>query len=73
MSQLFPKSMSIEQFTQCIEKKARAWERLEDDSYLLENISLEGMTPERLQEFLNGILAAAKARAKHAREDGRNL
>ena len=26
MSQLFPKSMSIEQFTQCIEKKARAWE-----------------------------------------------
>ena len=39
---------------------------LEDDSYLLENISLEGMTPERLQEFLNGILAAAKARAKRA-------
>ena len=66
MSRLFPKSMNIGQFVQCIEKKAGAWEGLADESYLLENISLEGMTDEELRKFLNGILAAAKARAKRA-------
>ena len=66
MSRLFPKSMNIGQFVQCIEKKTGTWEGLADDSYLLENISLEGMTSEKLREFLNGILAAAQARAKRA-------
>ena len=66
MLRLFPKSMNIGQFVQCIEKKAGSWERLGSDSYLLENISLEGMTPKKLREFLNGILAAAKARTKRS-------
>ena len=64
MSQLFPQSMSIDQFIQCIEKKTGAWAGLTDQSYLLENIALEGMTAGELRKFLNGILAAAKARAE---------
>ena len=62
MSRLFPKSMDIGQFIQCIEKKAGIWGKWRDDSYLLEHISLEEMTHEQLREFLNGILATVKAR-----------
>ena len=66
LSRLFPRSMSIGQFVQCIEKKAGEWEGLTDDSHLLENISLEEMTDKELRKFLNSILAAAKTRAKRA-------
>ena len=64
MSRLFPQSMNVGQFVQCIEKKAGTWKELADNTYLLKDIPLEGMTVEELKKFLNGILAAAKARAK---------
>ena len=66
MSRLFPKSMNIRQFVQCIEKKTGRWAGLADESYLLKNIPLEGMTTEELRKFLNGILTTAKARAKRS-------
>ena len=66
MLSLFPKSMNIGQFVQCIEKKAGIWHGLADNSYILEDVPLEGMPTEKLRKFLNSILAAAKARAKRA-------
>ena len=64
MRLLFPQSMSIGQFVRCIEKKAGTWERLNSDSHLLESVPLDAMDAGQLREFLNGILAAAKTRAK---------
>ena len=64
MRLLFPQSMSIGQFVRCIEKKAGTWERLNSDSHLLESAPLDAMNAGQLREFLNGIFAAAKARAK---------
>ena len=64
MRLLFPQSMSIGQFVRCIEKGAGTWERLNSDSYLLESVPLDAMDAGQLREFMNGILAAAKARAK---------
>ena len=67
MSRLFPKSMNIDQFVQCIEKKSGAWAGLTDESYLLKNIPIEGITAEELRKFMNDILTAAKTRAKRTR------